>query len=326
MKSNAVDIYDSQSISTWLRKIHVNKKRNLFCNLINEHNRELDAREKQKKEKYLEQLPHEILWQMGSHGYYRRNSVVLDIQTSEKVRNRAYRFLDTFIACIKDLDGTVQVDTSVANDNTQFTLLQSPYVCRLVERQVKLRDVLKSNENKMRPLYELVYTGKLEFLIYEKHNNYSGKDEIKILWSLKDDDDGAIEDKLMNLLNRLIQDALAKKIVIDEDTEKRLIEYKEQKTKWEEKQRQEELEKHKQKLLEKKQQARLKIENHMNKWNCLNKMLTYVSELREISSIAEDERILIEKYCSYVQDVYDKDAFYKEIIEFAKELSTLKEG
>lgn len=65
----------------------------------------------------------------------------------------------------------------------------------------------------------------------------------------KDDDDGAIEDKLMNLLNRLIQDALVKKIVIDEDTEKRLIEYEEQKTKWEEEQRQEELKKHKKKLI-----------------------------------------------------------------------------
>lgn len=326
MKSKAVDIYDNQSVSAWLKSIQVDKKKKLFCNLINEHNKELDAREKQKKEKYLEQLPREILWQMGSHGYYRRNSVVLDIQTSEKVRNRAYCFLDTFIACIKDLDGRVQVDTAEAYDNTQFTLLQSPYVCRLVEVQVKFRDVLKSNEKTMRPLYELVDTGKLEFLIYEKQTNYSDKAAIKILWSIKDDDTGAIEDKLMNLLSLLIQDALAKKIVIDEDTEKRLIEYEEQRTKWEEERRQEEVEKHKQKLLEKKQQVRLEIENHMYKWNCMNKMLTYISELREISSIAEDEHILIEKYCSYVQEVYDKDGFYKEIIEFAKELSTLKEG
>ena len=192
MKSKEVDIYDDQSVNAWLKAIHVNKNGKLFCNLINDHNRELEQREKQKKEKYLAQLPHEILWQMGNHGYIysnRKKSVVLDIQISEKSRNRAYCFLDTFITCIKELEGTVQVDTSDTNDNTQFTLLHSTYICHLAEVQVKLRDVLGSNSRAMRPLYEPVGTGKLKFLIDEKqYINYSGKTSIKNLWSIEDDD------------------------------------------------------------------------------------------------------------------------------------------
>ncbi|MEA4988104.1 MAG: hypothetical protein VB095_08595 [Anaerovorax sp.] len=327
MKNKEVDIYDDQSVNAWLKTIHVNKNEKMFCNLINEHDRELEKREKQKKEKYLAQLPHEILWQMGNHGYiYSNRKVVLDIQTSEKARKRAYCFLDTFITCIKELGGIVQIDTSETNDNTQFTLLQSTYICHLVEVQVKLRNVLESNSRAMRPLYETVGTGKLKFLIDEKlHINYSGKTSIKNLWSIEDDDIEKIEDKLIDLLGKLIQDALAKKIVIDLENEKRQKEYEEQIRKWDEERRQEELEKQKKILLEKRQQARLKINNHMDKWNYINQILTYVAELRENINIAEDEQILIKRYCFYVEELYDKKEFYREIIEFAKELSGLNE-
>ena len=133
-----------------------------------------------------------------------------------------------------------------------------------------------------------------------------------------------IEDKLIDMLSKLIQDALAKKIVIDLENEKRQKEYEEQREKRDEERRQEELEEHRKKLLKDKQQAQLKIEKHMDKWNYINKMITYITQLRQSSNMIEDDRLLIEKYCSYVEEVYDKKEFYKEIIEFTKELSVFK--
>ena len=71
-----------------------------------------------------------------------------------------------------------------------------------------------------------------------------------------------------------------------------------------------------------KQKMQEKIKNHMDNWEYINKVSLYINDLRTVSSVSDNERKLILNYCDYVEKLYSKLEFFKEILEFSQELET----
>ena len=287
--------------------------------MIEEHSREMKDRKNIEKNRYLENLPLSIKWKMNGENYispYKRNSVVLDINTSEKTRIKAYKFMNTFINGISEIDGRIYVEKMEANDNTIFSLLQSKYKCKLYEKQAKLRNNLNISEIKMQPLYSLKYTGDLCFEIYEKTKN----DSWNLLQNIDICDSEIIENKFIDIFSKLRNDAISKKNITDKENIRQQEKLKEKiKLVEEEKTREEQIRIEKEKMMNK-QKIQKEIESHIEKWNNMNKVLTYVEELRSMLYNNLNEKNLILKYCDYVEKIYNKSKFYEEILKFSKNI------
>ncbi|WP_123053099.1 hypothetical protein [Clostridium sp. JN-1] len=319
--SGAIDIYDETEFHSWVKMINVTLAEKNYCSMIEEHSSEMNNRKNINKDKYLENLPFNIRWKLKGEIYTYSNvrkTVVLDIDTSEKMRDKTYSFMSGFINSIYKIGGEVYVDNMQNADNTIFTLLESRYKCRLYEKQVKLRDKIKIEERKMRPLYDLEYTGDLCFQVFGEEINK--KDTWKLLQTIEFYKSHTIENKLIDLFYKLREDAISKKIIIDQEMAKQQQERKKEIKQWEEeKMREDQAHKEKEKLL-KKQKMQEKIKNHIDKWENINKVLEYVNDLRNMSGISDNKRKLILKYCDYVEKTYSKSEFYEEILEFSQNL------
>jgi hypothetical protein len=319
MKSSVIDIYDETEFHLWVKKINVTLAEKNYCNMIEEHSREMDNRKSIDKNKYLEKVPFSIRWKLKGEIYpysNERKKVILDINTSEKVRGKAYKFMSIFISYISEIGGRVYVDNMGENDNTMITLLESRYKCRLYEKQIKLRDKIKTEERKMSPLYKLEYNGNLYFEIFSENK----KDSWELVQTIEICNSDIIESKLVDLFYKLREDAISKKIIINQEAAKQQEERQKEIKQWEEdKIREEQVHIEKEKLI-KKQKMQEKIKTHMDKWDHINKVLMYINDLRSMPCVSDNERKLISKYCNYIEKIYSKSEFYKEILEFSQEL------
>ncbi len=321
MKSSEIDIYDKTEFCSWIKKINVALAEKNFCNMIEEYNREMDYRKNINKNKYLENLPFGVRWRMeGEINPYLngRKTVVLSINTSEKIRVKAYKFMNTFINCISKIGGSVYVDKREDNDNTMFTLLESRYKCNLYEKQVKLRNRINTENRKMSPLYESEYNGDLYFEVFAEDKN----DKWKSLQTIEINNLDVAGSKLADLFWNLRDDAMSKKIIIDQEMAKQQEVREKQIKQWQEDKLREERALIEKEELVKKQKIQEKIKTHMNKWEYTNKVLMYISDLRSVSGVSDNEKTLLLSYCDYVEKIYSKSEFYKEILEFSQELET----
>lgn len=323
MKSSEINIYDETEFRSWVKKINIVLTEKNFCNLIEEHNREMGNRKDINKNKYLENLPFGVRWRMeGEINPYLngRKKVVMSINTSEKIRVKAYKFMNAFINCISKIGGSVYVDKSEDNDNTMFTLLESRYKCNLYEKQVKLRNRIKTENRKMSPLYESEYNGDLCFEVFAENKDKNIKDQWESLQAIEVNNSDVAENKLADLFWELRGDALSKKIIIDEEMAKQQEVRAKQIKQWEEDKIREERARIEKEELIKKQKMQEKIKKHMDKWEYTNRVLLYINDLRSVSGVSDNERTLLLDYCDYVEKIYSKSEFYKEILEFTQEL------
>ena len=323
MKSSGIDIYNDIEFDSWIKNINGALPEKNYCNMIEEHSHEMDNRKSIKKDKYLEHLPFSMKWKLkaGINAYSSaRETVVLDINTSEKTRDEAYRFINTFISCISKIGGRVYVNKMENKDNTMVTLLESNYKCSLYEKQVKLRDKLTTEERKMKPLYDLEYNGALCFEVFGEKKDINKNDNWELLHSIDIYNSDIIESKFVDMLYKLRDDAISKKIIIDQEDAKQQEEQEKKIKQWEEdKIREEQANIEKEKLI-KKQKMQEKIKTHMDKLEYINKVLIYINDLRSMSGVSDNEKKLIIKYCDYAEKIYSKSEVYKEIIEFSQKL------
>lgn len=325
MKSDQIDIYDETEFATWVKNIKDTLADKNYCNMIEEHIREMDKRQNFNKNKYLEGLPLGVRLRMKEETYPRLNgekTVVLSINISEKARVKAYKFTNKFINCISKIGGRVYVDKLENNDNTMVTLLESKYKCNLYERQVKLRARLDTGNRKMNPLYQSEYSGDLCFEVFSENNNKNTKDKWKILQIIEIYNMDIIESKLVDFFWKLRDDAISKKIIIDQQMAKQQEVREKQIKQWEEDKVREERARIEKDDFIKKQKIQEKIKNHMDNWEYINKILTYITDLRSLSGLSDNEKRLILNYCNYVEKIYSKSELYKEIFEFSQELET----
>lgn len=102
-------------------------------------------------------------------------------------------------------------------------------------------------------------------------------------------------------------------------------EYEQRKLKWEKEEKEEEQKKQKENKI--KQQSI--IGKHIEKWEQIKSVETYVNEIKSYGEGQADDEVkkLIEKYCDYVLGFFDKNDFYIDIIEFiqqAKDMDNLE--
>ncbi|MBC2456573.1 hypothetical protein HGI53_04790 [Clostridium beijerinckii] len=321
MKSSEIDIYNETEFRSWVKNINVALTENNFCSMIEEHNREMDNRKDITKKEYLKDLPSGVRWRMEGKitpCLDGRKTIVMSIDTSEKIRIKAYKFMNAFINCISKIGGNVYVDKMEDYDNTMATLLESRYKCKLYEKQVKLRNRIKTDNRKMSPLYELEYNGDFCFEVFAEDKNKKWES----LMAIEIHNSGVGESKLADLFWRLRDDAISKKTIIEQERAKQEEARKKQIKQWEEDEIREERIRMEREELIKKEKIQEKIKNHMDNWEYINNISMYINDLRTVSGVSDDERKLILNYCEYVEKLYSKSDFFKEILEFSQKLET----
>lgn len=323
MESKLVDIYNNVEFDALIKNIHVEANEKIFDSLIEEHRQETDKRKKIEKNKYVENLPMSLRWNMQDKvklNPFHHKVVVLDINTSDTKRIKAYKLMNTFISYLSKFGGRLYVEKFENSDNTRFDLLESIYKCCLYEKHVKLRDKLIAEERKMKPLYNLEYTGDLCFEIYVKNKKQDKNNEWELIDIIEIEKSESIEEKLKCIFTKLREDAITRKVVIDEETAKLYAEREKEFKEWEEKEKQDEQAKIEKAKLQEKQQLQEIIRNQMIKWENIKKVIEYINELRSEAEVGESEKIIISKYCDYVEEIYCKSVFFKEIIEFMQKV------
>ena len=317
MKNRRIDINNEEEFEKWLKDFHVSAAGKQFDSMIEDHNREIKEREMAAKDSYVENLPIRVRLTMRSeHSGHKRNKNVMAINTSDKCRNRAYRFMNTFIEAIRELGGSIHVESGENEDNTCFSLLKSNYKCSIVESQVKYREIKNKEEKSMRPLYELKNIGKLEFSLYERGIGNNRKESLKQIYSVSDTDDLSLEDRIEEIFRLLRVNVIQRNAEILAEEGRHQKEYEQRMREWEEEKAREEHEKTEKAKRERKRQNQSIIEKYMDKWEHMNRINAYIAFIRDDQTIMNEDKEKLERYCTYIESLYDKGELYKEIYQF----------
>lgn len=312
MKNNAqkINIENEEEYTKWCQNIKVDEKINMFNPLINKHNSEFEIRKAKEKNKFKDYLPFSVQYRF-KHERYQDKSAVLNIDVSDEHRNRAYRFMHCFIEMVQVLGGTVFVDSR----NSDNTVIRFPYgtlECSLVEKRGKYRDVKLKDAKTMRPLYDTINTGKLIFKIHTVKSSSKQQEEIVF-----DEENLSLNNQIADIfiaIRPILIDLFKESMEIEKKQEE---EYDQRKLKWEEEEKEEEKKKQKENKI--KQQSI--IVKHIKKWEQFKSIEAYVNEIKSYGEGHADDEVkkLIEMYCDYVLNMFDKNDFYIDIVDFIQQ-------
>ena len=315
MKNNTwrVNIENEEEYIEWCRNIKVEVKGNQFNPLINKHNSEIENRRAKEKEKFKESLPFSVQYGLN-YQRHPENSAVLNIDVSDEQRNRAYRFMHCFIEMVQALGGSVIVDYR-NNDNTVIRFPYCTFECSLVEKRGKYRDIKLKDTKTMRPLYDTINTGKFIFKIYTVNRDEKQQNEI-----IYDEEKLSLHDQIKDMfiaIRPILIDLAKKSIEIEKKSEE---EYELRRLKWEKEKREEEQKKQGENRI--KQQSL--IGKHIEKWEYLKSIKVYLEEIKIYAeNKPQDIKESIEQYCDYVLNLFDKNEFYIDIIEFIQQAKNM---
>lgn len=317
MKNNGwkVNIENEEEYIKWCKSIKVDAKINLFNPLIIKHNSEIEIRKIKEKDKFKEYFSFNLQYKLNYERYPEKNTI-LNIDVSDKHRNRAYKFMHCFIEVVQALGGSVIVGQR-NNDNTVVRLPYCTFECSLIEKIGKYRDIKVKGTKTMRPLYDTVNTGKFIFKIYTVNRN--GKQEKEIIF---DEESLSLQDQIKDIfisIRPLLIDLIKENVEIEKKQEE---EYELRKLRWEREEKEEEEKKQKENII--KQQSI--IRKHIEKWEQIKSIEEYINEIKSCREGHVDDEVkeLIERYCDYVSDLFDKKDFYIEIIDFIQQLKDMK--
>lgn len=311
MKDNVyrVNIENEEEYIKWCRSLKSEFKGNPYNELINRHSSEIEKRKAKEKEKYKEYLPFSVQYKL-KYERYPTKSAVLNIDVSDKQRNRAYIFMNCFMEAVQALGGYVSVD-QLNGDNTVIRFPHCTFECSLVEKRGKYRDIKPEGITTMRPSYDTIDTGKLIFKIYIL--NKDGKQQNEIIYDeehlpLKDQ----ITDIFINIRPVLIE--ISQRNIEAE----RILEekYEERKLQWEK----EEEEKEREKQYEIREKQQKIIMQHIEKWKHIEHIKDYVADIRYYAEQQSDTiKEPMEQYCDYVMELFNKNELYSDILKFTEE-------
>ena len=308
-----VNFENEEEYNKWCRNIKVNVKKSQFHPLINNHNIEIENRKAKQKNKFKEFLPFSVRYRLSHEGYhegYSVNGPVLNIDVSDEQRNRAYGFTHWFIELVQVLGGSVSV-AQRNDDNTVISFPHCTFECSLIEKRGKYRDVKSKDEKTMRPLYDTIYSGKFVFKIYTV--NQRGTQENEMVY---DEENLSLQDQIAEMfiaIRPILVDSIQKRVELEKQREE---EYMLLELEWEKEKNENELKKQRENRI--KQQSI--IEKHIEKWEYLKSIESYVNEIRIYGEgHDEQDRELIEKYCDYVQGLFNKNDFHIAIMDFIQQ-------
>lgn len=316
MENNAwkVKIENEEEYIKWCKSIKVEAKINQFNPLINKHNSEIEIRKVKEKNKFKDYLPFSVQYRLN-YERHPENSAVLNIDVSDEQRNRAYIFMHCFIEMVQALGGSVTVDYR-NDDNTVIRFPYCTFECSLVEKRGKYRDIKLKDTKTMRPLYDSINTGKFIFKIYTVKRSVNQQEEL-----VYDEENLSLNNQIADIfiaIRPILIDLIKESIEIEKKQEEK---YEQRKLKREKKEKEEEQKKQKENKI--KQQSI--IVKHIEKWEQLKFIETYVNEIKSYGEGHADDEVkeLIERYCDYVLVMFDKNDFYIDIIEFIRQAKNM---
>lgn len=309
-----INIENEEEYTKWCKNIKVDEKINLFNPLINKHNSEIETRKAREKNKFKDYLPFSVQYRL-KYERHSGSSTVLNIDVSDEHRNRAYRFMHCFIEMIQALEGTVVVD-SRNNDNTVIRFTYGILECSMVEKRGKYRDIKLKDAKTMRPLYDTINTGKLIFKIHTVKSGVKQQEEIVF-----DEENLSLNNQIADIfiaIRPMLNNLIKESIEIEKKQEEA---YEQKKLKWQKQEKEEEQKKQKENKI--KQQSI--IRKHIAKWEQLKSIEAYVNEIKSYGEGHADDEVkeIIEKYCYYVLDMFHKNDFYIDIVEFIQQVRNM---
>lgn len=338
-KLDGLDVFTPRSreaFAKWCRKIHVPKKVDPFHPLINEYQKEIEYRKVRDKEHQFRDMFRFRDTTYHSKVEYRPNQVVLPISVSEKQSNRACRIVDTLIKAVEELNGKVKVGSThyskrEATDCVFITLFKNSFSFQVNEAMAKRRAVISSMppENRTRefkPMYEKVFTGKLE-LELKRTSDYWEKDKPEQILTLTDSAEASIEEQLGEAFQWMVKTTQEAKIAWT-------IQTREEEIRARERERQRTLEEEKQKKLQvilamEKCQKQLveNIEQQMTGWFKAQKLRQYADEIEAYATqvLDTDEKESLDRYVQLVRSKAKKNDPIAEIIQEIKAIGVKTE-
>lgn len=188
--------------------------------LINEHREEIIYRKQ--RGKVLKRAGYNASYYSKVRTEYRANKAVLPINVSDASMNRAYRILDALMTIIEDMEGHTNTRLDSDKDSAYFVIMRSLFQFEIKEDMKKGRSAKENSKS----------TGKL-IMILDPRSWFS--DSISDKLEYKDGDE-----PLENQIGTIIYDMFVvanRLLAVDE------LKDREEKRKWEERQRQQRLEK-----------------------------------------------------------------------------------
>lgn len=334
-KLDGLNVFTSRSreaFEKWCRKVHVPKKVDPFHTLIIEYQKEIEYRRVRDREHQFRDT-----FRFGGVAFfpkiqYRPNHRVLPINVSDRQSNRACRIVDTLIKAVEELGGKVKVESSHYNqreaaDCAVITLFKNSFYFHMKETKSKRRDVIadmppENRIHEFRPMYEKVFTGKLE-LEFKRIPDYWEKDKAERVLVLPDSVETSLEEQLGEAFNWMIKTAQEAKIAWS-------IQKREEDTREKERECQRVIEEEKQKKLqailamEKRQKQFVEnIEQQMDSWFKAQKLRQYADEIEKHAKSA-DGPLIKKSLGKYVELVRAKARKCDPIDEIISEVNLLE--
>lgn len=107
-----------------------------------------------------------------------------------------------------------------------------------------------------------------------------------------------------------------------ESEQRNIEEVQKREEQWKKWELQEEREKELKKVEEQRkldEQYRNQIIKHIQRWNQIKQADEFLADIKQNVNVREEDRIVLEKYFTAVEKVFDRGQFCEEIIQFAKE-------
>ncbi|WP_196605409.1 hypothetical protein [Pectinatus haikarae] len=338
-KLDGLDVFTPRSreaFEKWCGKIHVSKKVDPFHPLIIEYQKEIEYRKVRNREHQFRDM-----FQFGDVAFfpkvqYRPDHMVLPIKVSDRQSNRACRIVDALIKAVEEVGGKVKVESPHYNqreaaDCASINLFKNSFSFQVKEAMAKRRAVIADmpSENmvhEFRPMYEKVFTGKLE-IEFKQISDYWEKDKMERVLALADSAEASLEEQLGEVFKWMVKTALEAKIAW-------VIQNREEEIRERERERQRAIEEERQKELQtiqamEKRQKQLveNIEQQMAGWFKAQKLRKYADEIEAYAKQVVDLEVKksLDRYVQLVRRKAKKNDPIAEIVQEIKAIGVKTE-
>lgn len=298
----------TEIFTNWCNGLKVPGRIQDYDELISKHKSEMEYREERDKE-YPFRADGIKLWKGYEKIKERDNEAIIPIHVSSSQRNRAYRIIDTILKAFRELKGSISIDRG-DSDNINITLLGTSISFDVSECKSKRR-YLDDKKTEFKPLYEMVYVGRLQmnWQIYkERHSYYNSEKVPSSSFSYIDAGDNRLENQIPIMITELYKQCCDNEIVAYFNHKKRVLEYA-----WkEEEQRANELREEQRKREQKRLAHRNALINdisaHADRWFKHEHLSRYADELETSLTAYEDVETaqLLKEYIRLVRENADK--------------------
>lgn len=338
-KLDGLDVFTPRSreaFARWCGKIHVPKKVDPFHPLVIEYQKEIEYRKVRDREHQFRDMFQFRDVALFPKVQYRPDNMVLPINVSDRQSNWACRIVDTLIKAVEELGGKVKVGNPHYNqretaDCAVITLFKNSFSFQVKETMAKRRAVIagmppENRAREFRPMYEKVFTGKLE-LEFKRTPDYWERDKTEQVLALADSAEASLEEQLDGAFKWMVKTAQEAKIAW-------VIQKREEEIRERERERQRAIEEERQKKLQailamEKRQKQLveNIEPQMAGWFKAQKLRQYADAIEAYARqvVDPEAKESLDRYVQLVRRKAEKNDPIAEIVQEIKAIGVKTE-